>query len=304
VRIYWLFLTTSLSFGMATGAHIQSLSPGSPSVTPSPKITVINLESIPVQLDSARVAVENGQVIIECKVTNTSNQPIVRVETTLLVYNEAGRREGLQLDDVAQEGLPIQPHSNGALRIPVRTVAIQGGDQLRLGMTTAVSATDIWANSRFVAESDAAFAEGAARETASRREDADPLEPIVINHENAPASVVDVVVVRTASGAPIAVHATVRNRLWEALLFNEVEVFVFNSKGVIRIQAFKPDRSPIPASASRTHQININGIVEKAIVVVTLARAATLTQKWQNRDGMEEARAAVLRMPHSLGERH
>jgi hypothetical protein len=207
------------------------------------------------------------------------------------------------LDEVPQEDLPIQPHSNRALRLPLRTVAIQEGDQLRLGVTTAASAIDIWANSRFVAESDAAFGESAARETGSRLEHAGLPEPIVINREDAPAAVVDVVVVRASNGAPIVVHATVRNQLREALTFNEVEVFVFDSEGVIRTQAFRPDMSPIAASASRTEQININGTVPKAIVVVTLARAATPTRKWQNKGDMNEARAAVIRMRHSLGER-
>jgi hypothetical protein len=126
-------------------------------------------------------------------------------------------------------------------------------------------------------------------------------EPIVMNSDDAPATVADVVVVRNPSGAPLVVYATVKNQLRELLTLTDVEVFIFAADGTIRTVAFKPDRRPLAASASRIQRVNVNGAIANAMVVVTIARAATLTRSWKNPAGLDQARASLIRSHYSPG---
>ena len=286
-----LLMGTFLFFSIASDAQEQARSADRTAILP--KITVENSQSVPARLESARMFVENGESIVEYEVTNPSDDPLLRLQTTLLVYDQAGTRQGVQVDEAPPEVLPVDGHGRRVVRLRLRAVAIQEGDQVRLGVTTAATAADMWANTGFDADSDAAVSAHAARAPRVSPAHLAAAEPIVINREDAPATVADAYVVRTSNGAPLVIYATVRNQRLEPLTLNDVEVFIFAADGGIRTRAFKADRWPLAASASRVQRINISGAVANARVVVTLSRAATPTHSWKSPVDLEQARASL-----------
>jgi hypothetical protein len=291
MRIRLLLMGTFLFFSIANDAQEQARPADRTAILP--KITVVNSQSVPARLESARMFVEIGESIVECEVTNPSDDPLLRLQTTLLVYDQAGTRQGVQVDEAPPEALPVDGHGKRVVRLRLRAVAIQEGDQVRLGVTTAATAADMWANTGFDADSDAAVAANAARAPRVSPAQLAAAEPIIINREDAPAAVADAYVVRTSNGAPLVVYATVRNQLREPLTLNDVEVFIFAADGGIRTRAFKPDRRPLAASASRVQHITVSGAVADARVVVTLLRAATPTHSWKSPVDLEQARASL-----------
>jgi hypothetical protein len=86
---------------------------------------------------------------------------------------------------------------------------------------------------------------------------------IVLNPDDAPAPVVDVQVIRSAAGAPVAVRATVLNRRREPLISSRLEVIVFSSAGIIRARLFKPDSRGISGLSSRAAEVLITAAVTR-----------------------------------------
>jgi hypothetical protein len=116
----------------------------------------------------------------------------------------------------------------------------------------------------------------------------------VLNPDDAPAAVVDVQVIRSAVGAPVAVRATVQNRRQEPLVSTSLEVIVFSAAGVIRARLIKPDSGVIPGLGSRTKEVLITTTPDtKAKIVVALTKATTPTENWKNLQTREQAEARL-----------
>jgi hypothetical protein len=116
----------------------------------------------------------------------------------------------------------------------------------------------------------------------------------VLNPDDAPAAVVDVQVIRSAVGAPVAVRATVQNRRQEPIVSTSLEVIVFSAAGVIRARLIKPDSGVIPGLGSRTKEVLITTTPDtKAKIVVALTKATTPTENWKNLQTREQAEARL-----------
>ena len=267
---------------------VVSSQPAAQSVAPFPSpptVSVVNPESASVRLQSAAIRIVDGHAILHIEVVNGWDEPLARVETTTIVYDASDHRRGIQVDDVAVDDLPDSGGTKG-VDLPIRDVQIGDSDRVHVGVTAAASPTHQWANGHLVADVDKAF---------------EPPDVIVLNPDDAPAAVIDVQVIRSAMGAPVAVRATVQNRRHEPLVANRLEVIVFSSAGIIRARLFRPDSKIIPPLASRASEVLITAApVAKAKIVVALVRASTPTENWENLQTREQAevRLHITRRQH------
>ena len=62
-------------------------------------ISAVNAKDIPVRLSLIRLVTVGGEVFVECQVISTAPDPIMRLETTLVVYNASGKRLDSQIDE-------------------------------------------------------------------------------------------------------------------------------------------------------------------------------------------------------------
>jgi hypothetical protein len=249
---------------------------------PQEAIGVTNPVGAPVRLASTRARVENRLLIAECKLFNDWDEPLVRAEITLAVYDTAGRRRGVQVEDIAASDLPLGNDSH-TLTIEANTLAFNDGDKVRLGISAAGAATRQWGNSDLIAGFDRAF---------------ELPELVVLDLNDAPAAILNVQVIRSASGTPVAVLATVKNRLQEPIISYVVEVLLFSEKGMIRSRQFKPVFYIIPVGGSRDEEILItSGAESKSKIAIGLWKAKMPKGQWQNLHTKEQAKAQLMQKP-------
>jgi hypothetical protein len=249
---------------------------------PQEAIGVVNPVGAPVRLESVRARVENRQLIVECKLLNAWDEPLVRAEITLAVYDIAGRRRGVQVEDIPASDLPLANDVH-SITIEATTVAFNDGDRVRLGISAAGAATRQWGNSDLIAGFDRAF---------------ELPELVVLDLDDAPAAILNVQVIRSASGTPVAVLATVKNRLQEPIISYVVEVLLFSEKGMIRSRQFKPVFYIIPVGGSRDEEILItSGAESKSKIAIGLWKAKMPKGQWQNLHTKEQAKAQLMQKP-------
>jgi hypothetical protein len=274
MRIGVAFVLALLTTGGSSHPAAQALGPSTPMQT----VSAINAQGALVRLQSVALRTVDGHAILHVDIVNEWDERLVRLETTAIVYDAIGRRRGVQVDDIAVDDLPDGGATVG-VDLPVRDMQIADNDQVRIGITAAASPTHQWTNGRLVADVDKTF---------------ESPDVIVLNPDDAPASVVDVQVIRSAAGAPVAVRATVQNRRQEPIVANRLEIIVFSSAGIIRARLFKPDSRVIPPLASRASEVLVTAPPDaKAKIVVALVRASTPTENWENLQTREQAEARL-----------
>jgi hypothetical protein len=230
---------------------------------------------------------------VEGELTNTADDPISRIETTLLVYDANGKRRDLQVDDLTQTTLPIPAHATRALRLPLRT-AVLNGDQLRLGVSAAETATEVWTNVWLVADTDAAVV-ASAPIAPVKPVTTDRLSVIVLNSDDAPVELLNVAVSRNITGTPAVVHMTVRSRVPEPLALVKVDALVFDGRDVLRLQSFGRTTKPIPGFGSVSRDVVVNRALAQPDwkVVVAVMEVDAPTRKWLNENLTEKAQASL-----------
>ncbi len=255
--------------------------------SPSRAVTITNPSGAPARIDTATLVESDGNWTLSIQVTNASESSIVRVETTIAIFDSEGRRRGAQVDAFPDAILPIEPGQARRMTVPV-TSAVEETDTVRVGLSTIGSDVDIWTNDGLTTDPTSKPAEAP---TPTPRSTAAASSVIVLNAEDSPAEVMDAILVRSATGAPAVLHITTHNRLTGPLFKVRVAALLFDSKGGLQLQSFGVDARPIAPLGNWMSNIIVNHVRADSHwrVVIAIEQAYTITNKWTNAHLRERA---------------
>jgi hypothetical protein len=289
-----LTVTMSVSACVAYARSLQEPSLRDPdSQNAAPAISVITGKDMPVQLGSTHIVTEDGTTYVEGEL-NTADEAVSRVETTLVIYDANGNRRDLEVDDVAQDAVPLPAHAKQTFRIRLRT-AVLNGDTLRFGVSEAETADQVWRNDLLVADADIASA--AVLKAPAEPVTRDRSDFIVLNDDDAPVELIDITISRNVTGTPAVVHLTVRNRGPQPLGFVNVAALILDGRGVLRLESFGLFTKPIPGFGTASRGIAVNHVFAARdwSLVLAVKDVVTPTGKWENQNLKGRAQASLHR---------
>jgi hypothetical protein len=189
----------------------------------------------------------------------------------------------VQVDAVPDDSSPIEPHQTHRYTLRLAS-AFDEGDAVRLGLSAAATAVAVWT-------SDALTKDSTGAATVKAPSAAVASSAIILNTDDAPVEIADVVVSRGPTGGPVMVHVTARNRLDESLVKVSVDALLFDTKGVLRFQAFGTAFRPILGHGTWSHDIVVSYLEADANwqLVIAVREANSVNKKWTHDHLREQA---------------
>jgi hypothetical protein len=220
--------------------------------TQLPVVSVADSRPLPVALEGARLLENDGQMQLQVDLVNRADEPLDHATLALAVYDEAGKRLGLQEMDVPGANLPLAGKATVSLRLPLdATISIQPGHSVRLGVSCATVG---------------------GIESKSGPASLPP-DPVVLDFDEAARlAITEATVVRDEQGAPLRVELVVENRTRDAVRgFVAALVFRFSAgRGGYDLKSYQGAGIPVvPARpAERSASILIHsGQPEDRVVI-------------------------------------
>ena len=255
---------------------------------PGPTVTVVRSAGMPVSVESARVVSEDGACVVELTVNNSGDDEIIRLETTIVVYDPIAGRRQPQVDQASGEDLPIPGHAERRLRVAVEGYVAEDA-RVGVGISGLATAIAQWTNARVGRDFDRTIG---------------PPELVVLNPEGLPAELTDVRLQHSSDGLPTGLDLVVHNRSSSSISGISVYVFVFNydvarGSATHRYEsAWEVAERVIQPGASTSRSLSFRGRLvprPKEVpdwrVVVTVARTE---RRFLTIEVLEKARMALL----------
>jgi hypothetical protein len=280
----WIMVSVLASVGVV-GPAAQQSAPDRPADAHAQQITATitaaNVETMPLRIDAPVLTGRDDQPTIQFKLVSHAPAAIQRVQITIAVHDRNGS-DRQEVQELAEEQLPIKTDETRLVTLPLATV-LQEGDAVMLGISFAATATDLWTTEQI---GNAKQGENSGAAPVATPEGADT---------DAPVDLEGIQVIRSAIGTPSSVRLVVRNRRNVLVTVTRITAFVFDGNNNLRQKSFA--NTVVAALGVRTVEIRLPNVLAKPDwkVVVLPERAETQDDEHWANDGLEKAKAAVVK---------